>query len=109
MPPIRTPCDKVCLKPPLIVYFAAALIAGGCGSSDTAGQISSGGSKAVVDPEAFYRTVGKGKNKQKVSLSRTEKRKLIFEANRKLELEGGQVIDLRSRSLLDDTFTNSFT
>ena len=90
MPPIRAHYDKLGSKICFTAFIAAALVAGGCGSSDTAGQISSGGSKAVVDPEAFYRTVGKGKNKQKVSLSRTEKRKLIFEANKKLELEGGK-------------------
>ena len=90
MPPIRT-CNQILGgKIFLIACFAVTLVASGCGSSDTAGQFASGGTQAVVNPDAFYRVEGKGKHKQKVSLSRTEKRKLIFEAKKKLELEGGQ-------------------
>ena len=54
----------------------------GCGWSDGGPPPES---KKLLKAEDLFRTEGKGKNKHKVSLSRSERAKLRFEARKKLE------------------------
>ena len=71
----------------MLVSLALSIMGAGCWSSGQEGQFASSGSKKLVNPEDYYRSVGKGKNKTKVSLSRREKAELRFQALKKLESE----------------------
>jgi hypothetical protein len=62
-----------------------ATVGYGCGSERNETSGVPGASKNLDYDEAYYKYEGQGANKRKVALTRREKRKVLFEAGKKLE------------------------
>jgi hypothetical protein len=68
-----------------VTVVAVVVTASGCGVREQRSvEIKKGASK-LLKPKDLYRYVGKGKAKRKASISIKERRKLLFEASKKIK------------------------